>query len=224
MTTFRKVIFSNQQIYHIFNKSIEGKTVFSNKRGYARALLTLQYYRFANLPLRLSKYLILPEVKKKEFIATNTSEESKLVEILAYCLMPNHFHFLLEQKIENGISSFIGNFTNSYTKYFNTKNKREGPLFKGIFEATWIENDEQLIHVSRYIHLNPVSSFLISQESLESYPWSSISEYLNSSSLGICNKQKVLGHFPSPEKYKQFLYDQISYAQDLEMIKHLIIE
>lgn len=147
-----------------------------------------------------------------------------MVDIVAYCLMPNHFHFLLKQRVNNGIIKFSSNFANSYTRYFNTRNHRNGALFQGIFKAAHIENDEQLIHVNRYIHINPAVSFLIKEESLDSYPWSSLSEYLNPKLEEICSKEAVLSFFSSLNKYHNFIHDQIDYAKRLESAKHLLLE
>lgn len=90
--------------------------------------------------------------------------------------MPNHFHLLLQQIRDGGITEFISKLTNSYTRYFNIRNKRIGPLFQGEFKAVHVETDEQLIHLSRYIHLNPIVSYITKK--LESYQWFSYLEYL----------------------------------------------
>lgn len=224
MPTNRKLIFANDEIYHIFNRGVEKRPTFTNKRELDRALLTLDFYRFAKLPIKLSKFLLLPNDESIQLLKRIKNDLEKLVEIICFCLMPNHFHFLLKQKLENGISTFTANFTNSYTKYFNTRRERVGPLFQGIFKAVRIESDEQLIHVSRYIHLNPVSSFLIEPKQLESYDWSSFPEYMGLSDKKISNPEIVLDLFTSTQHYKQFVLDQVDYARKLEQIKHLILE
>jgi len=165
----RKVILANGEIYHVFNRSIERKPIFTSKREYLRALTTVDFYRFANPLLKLSKVLVLEKEKRIEFFRELKNQGQQLVEILSYCLMPNHFHFLLRQQLDNGISRFLSNFANSYTRYFNTKYQRTGALFQGIFKTVRIESDEQLVHVSRYIHFNPVLSFLVDDENLEEY-------------------------------------------------------
>lgn len=152
-------------------------------------------------------------------------ENDKLVELICFCLMPNHLHLLLSQKKDNGISKFMANLQNSYTRYFNTKHERIGPLMQGQFKAVLIEDDEQLLHVSRYIHLNPYSSFIVKDlTDLEKYPWSSLPEYLGIVSTSICNKQVILSYFKSVEDYKKFVFDQADYQRKLEKIKHLILE
>lgn len=224
MPTNRKLVFANDEIYHVFNRGVEKRPTFTNKWELDRALLALDYYKFANLPIKLSKVLILPNDEQTQLLKDIKKDNEKLVEIICFCLMPNHFHFMLKQKVENGISIFASNFTNSYTKYFNTRNERVGPLFQGIFKAVRIVSEEQLIHVSRYIHLNPVSSFLIKPEELEDYAWSSFPEYLNLLDRNIASKDIVLSFFASLEKYKKFVLDQVDYARKLEEIKHLALE
>lgn len=224
MPTNRKLVFANEEIYHVYNRGVEKRPTFTNKWELDRALLTLDYYRFASLPIKLSKFLILPYSEQTQLLESIKKDNEKLVEIICFCLMPNHFHFMLKQKVDIGISIFISNFTNSYTKYFNTKNERVGPLFQGIFKAVRIESEEQLIHVSRYIRLNPVSSFLIEPEELENYWWSSYPEYLGMSNKNITDKELVLNIFASVEEYKQFVLDQVDYARELEKIKHLSLE
>ena len=103
--------------------------------------------------------------------------------------MGNHFHFLIKQASDNGISKFMANFTNSYTKYFNTKHQRVGPLFQGVFKAVHVDSDEQLIHLSRYIHLNPVMGFVIKAEELKDYKWFSYPNYIGKQDVEFIEKQ-----------------------------------
>lgn len=224
MANIRKVILADNQIYHVFNRAIDRQTIFTTKWEYKRALETLKYYRFANLPFKLSQLLNLQDDVRQKIISELIQKNEKIIEFIAFCIMPNHFHFLIKQLIPNGISKFVSDFTNSYTRYFNTKHERNGHLFEGLFKAVLVESDEQLIHLSRYIHLNPVASFIIKSAELEDYSWSSLPEYLKLTSENLCAKETVLGMFPSTEDYKKFMTDQIKYAQELEKIKHLVLE
>ncbi len=137
--------------------------------------------------------------------------------------MPNHFHFLIRQLKENGISKFMSQISNSFTKYFNTKYNRVGPLFQGAFKAVLIESDEQLIHVSRYIHLNPIVSGLV--KNLEDYRWSSYLECIKPIDT-FCSTNEILGFFTPDERkrYKEFVEAQIDYGRKLEKIKHQLID
>lgn len=185
-------------------------------------MLGLTYYRFSNLTMPLSKFKDLSfELKQKFF--DSVGDSAKLIEIIAYCLMPNHFHFLLKQLRDDGISRFISQFTNSYTRYFNISNERVGPLFQGVFKSVHVETDEQLIHLSRYIHLNPVVSNVILESDIFYYQWSSLPDYLKGGS-SLVHADPVLTHFKSPESYKQFVLDYVSYTRELEKIKHLMLD
>jgi len=218
----RKVIFANEEIYHVFNLGVEKRPVFTNKREYERALLTLDYYRNAGTTAGLAQILRLDQ-EKRDFFFSRLVDAKKLVEVLCYCFMPNHFHFLLKQLVDSGIQTFVSNFCNSYTRYFNTKHRRIGPLFQGAFKAVRIEDNKQLIHVSRYIHLNPVVSFLVKEDDLENYPYCSFGEYMLEKKK-ICNTAVVLDQFSAPGDYKKFVYDQVDYGKRLEFIKHLTFE
>ena len=222
MPTNRKIVFANEFYYHIFNRGIDRKDVFTDKREFLRAIETLKYYRFSSLKIKLSRFLKLTEEDQRTYFNQITNQ-NKLVEIIAYCLMPNHFHFLIKQLRDSGISKFLANLQNSYTKYFNTKHERVGPLFQGLFKAVLVETNEQLIHLSRYIHLNPSSSAIVKIDQLENYPWSSLPEYLNNKSL-ISNTNEVLGFFKNVKSYRDFVFDHALYAKELDKIKHLAME
>jgi putative transposase len=221
----RRTILANGEYYHIFNRGIDKQPTFTVQREFERAVLTLDYYRFENLPLRLSKALQLNLDEKKKLFDNLSDELKKAVEVVTYCFMPNHFHFLLKQKENQGIKKFVSNFCNSYTRYFNTRRKgRNGPIFQGVFKSVHIEDDEQLLHLHRYIHINPVVSFVVKKENLENYEWSSFQEYLGKSNKEICDKEIILKQFSSIKNYRQFIFNQIDYAKKLAKIKHLLVE
>lgn len=213
------------QYYHVFNRGINKQPIFLKRREYKRALEAFQFYSFATQKLRLSKFFLLSQTERERLWIQMINANNKLVDILCFCLMPNHFHFLLEQKIDDGISKFMGDFQNSYTRYFNTSHRGIGPLLQGQFKAVRIEDDEQLLHLSRYIHLNPYTSFIVKElEDLLDYPWSSFPEYLSKIETGICKKAQILSQFPNTEAYRSFVFDQANYQRELEKIKHLSLE
>jgi putative transposase len=174
--------------------------------------------------MKYSRFVELPDKERVKILDALKIKGQLEVKILAYCLMPNHFHLMLRQENDGGITRFVSNFCNSYGKYFNTKYNRMGPLFQGAFKAIRVETDEQLIHLSRYIHLNPVTSFLVKEELLDDYPWSSLAEYLEKVETGITDPSIVLGSFGSVKSYQKFVHDQVDYAQELEKIKDLALE
>lgn len=223
MANIRRPTFVDGEYYHIYNRGLDHRPTFTDARECIRAIDLMKFYRHKNIPLRYSQILNLPIEIRQEMLKNVFSSE-KHVDIICYCIMPNHFHFLIRQISESGIPKFISNFSNAYTRYFNTKNDRSGPLFQGVFRGVHVETDEQLVHLSRYIHLNPVVSGLVHQEQQENYPWSSYKEYLSLENKGITSKEIVLAMFKGTTDYKQFLIDQIDYAKKLEAIKHLSFE
>ncbi|MBI2021641.1 transposase [Candidatus Daviesbacteria bacterium] len=210
---YRIIPFADDQIYHIYNRGSEKRLIYGDRRDYQRFLKTLSYYQLEGPKPKLSQFF-----RYKNFKA---EQAKKMVEILTFCLMPNHFHLLVKQLRSQGITEFMRNILNSYTKYFNTRYNRVGPLLQGQFKAVLIESDDQLVHVSRYIHLNPFVSFLI--KSLEKYEWSSYHEYVMGKS-GLCSKEEILSFFKSPKEYQNFIKDHAGYAQELELIKHKLID
>lgn len=214
----------NDQIYHVFNRGINHQPTFLDKLEYKRTQLTIEFYRFSNLPTKLSKFLTLSNEDRTKILDNLKKENDKLVEILAFCLMPNHFHFLLKQIKDKGISKFLGNFQNSYTRYFNTKEERDGSLFLDQFKAVLINTDEQLLHVSRYIHLNPYTSYVVKDlTNLLEYPWSSLPEYLENKQ-GICEQSTLMAFFKTSEDHQKFIEDQADYQRQLHKIQYLVIE
>ncbi|MBI2593465.1 transposase [Candidatus Daviesbacteria bacterium] len=211
----RNVTFGNGEFYHVYNRGSDKRNIFIQPRDYKRFQQTFYYYQFLGPKLKFSNFA------KSGLQSFKPAPDSELVEIICYCLMPNHFHFLVRQLKDSGISIFISQLSNSYTKYFNTKYKRVGALLQGSFKAVHVESDEQLIHLSRYIHLNPIVSGL--SKSLSSYSWSSYPNYLNQTSV-LCSPTPVLNLFSSTQKYKEFTEDQIDYGTTLEILKHQVIE
>jgi len=221
----REIPLVSGEIYHVINRGIASQPIFGDKRDYHRFLETIFYYQNQNPPLRYAKFLTLSVEERNRILRNLKKKKDFNVEFMSFCLMPNHFHLLLRQVKDGGISKFLSNLTNSYTRYFNTKNQRKGPLFQGKFKAVRIENDNQLLHVTRYIHLNPYTSYVIKNvEELASYPYSSFQEYLNPNDNQIMNKDEVLSHFKSLRLFKEFTFDHADYQRKLDQIKHLSLE
>lgn len=215
------------EVYHVFNRAVARQPVFLGKRYYDRVIETIFFYSFTKPRLRFSHYNRLPLEQRAKFLKELKDHGEKLISLKAYSLMPNHFHFLIKQTKEKGISTFMRNFQDSYAKYFNIKNSRIGSLFQSMFKAVRIESDEQLIHVARYIHLNPLTSYVIKDfHELETYPWTSFPAYIKNSGEKdeIIDREEILSHFSSIESFKKFTLDQLDYQRKLEKIKHLTIE
>ncbi len=221
----RALPFINDEIYHVYNRGINHCPTFTCLREYRRAIDTLKYYRLRNPQFKFSRYIRLSNDKKTDLELYMMNKHNKLVSILAYNLMPNHFHLLIKQLSDNGIPKFLGNFENSYTKFFNIRNDRDGSLFLDQFKAKLITNEEQFLHVSRYIHLNEYSSHLVkSLKDLENYPWSSFKEYSSPQDHPLCDTEMILSLFKNKISYRDFVFDQADYQRKLENIKHLVME
>lgn len=219
----RKIPLATNEFYHVYNRGVARQPTFLTKWDYQQTILALSYYRFTTPPIKLSRFKELPYELRKKYLSELENKGEKLVDIISFVLMPNHFHFLLKQTVEGGIAKFLSQVTNSYTRYFNTKHKRVGPLFQGTFKAVHIETDEQLIHLSRYIHLNPLVSFVVKEKDFLTYPWSCLPDYLSGKS-SLVELEPILSQFPSPSAYRKFVLDQADYAKRLEAIKHLVLE
>jgi putative transposase len=148
--------------------------------------------------------------------------KEKLVEIIAYCIMPTHLHLVLKQLEDNGISIFMNRILNSYSHYFNIKHERKGPLWEGRFKHILVEKDEYLLHLTRYIHLNPVTAYLVNKP--EEWFASSYGEYLQDVKKDdkICKYSEILEI--EPKSYREFIEDRISYQRELAKIKHLVMD
>lgn len=211
----RKTALVTGETYHVLNRSVQGMPIFKGRRENALFLEAMKFYLQPNPPTKFSRY----RINRDKF---PIKLEKRLVTIINFCLMPNHFHFTLRQEEERGIRRFIQRLTNSFAHYFSIKYQNRGPVFEGNFRAVHIGTDEQLLHLSRYIHLNPVSSYLV--ENPEDYPYSSYRLYLRKATSDIINSSLVLGQFSSTEKYQQFVLSRKDDQRELEKIKHLTLE
>lgn len=211
-----RTVFANQKFYHIYNIGIEKRIVFENQYDIQRFLNTLVYYTNKKQKPRFS--FRNRETAKKE----NAVSSSDLVEIIAYCLMPNHFHLLLKQVSGGGISNFLSKVTNSYTKYFNKKHRRSGPLFQGTFKAVQVNSNEELASLSRFIHLNPLVGSIV--KDLSKFPFSSFLEYTNSSEGSFCKKEYILKRFKNPQEYGQFVLNTDDYEKSIKGVEKQLLD
>jgi putative transposase len=210
----RKIPLVKNEVYHICNKSIAGFKIFNNDRDYKRMVELMSFYIFEKVPCKFSMYKKLRNVELEP--------SRRYVNIVAYCLMPTHIHFILKQNQDNGIESFIGLISHSYSNYFNLQHARKGPLWEGRFKNVLIKNDEQLLHLTRYIHLNPVTAFLVNAPG--NWKYSSYKEYIEpgASDKRLCNFCDLPGL--DTASYKNFVLDQINYQRQLAIIKEISLE
>lgn len=219
---YRKVIFAEGEFYHVFNQTVGRESIFTAKREITKAFEIMDYYRYKTL-ISLS-HLLKSSKAVRDNILKNRRKKDLIVEVHAFSLMPNHFHFLLKQLKPNGISSFVSNFQNSFAKHFNIKKGRKGSLFLHPFKGVRIEADEQFVHVSRYIHLNHITSYLVGIEKLMYEPCSSFGTYVGGLRYDFIETRDTTQYFKKPEKYKQFVFSQIDYQRKLKEIKDLLLD
>ena len=192
--------FENGAYYHIYNRGNRKQSIFLQTRDYERFLDKVVEY-------------------KKKFP----------LNIVSYCLMPNHFHFLLQQPSSNSISQFLSILCNSHSRYFNVKYETVGSLFQGRFKAKRVDKDEYLIHLSRYIHLNPVKLFnFVNKEmviqQLLFYRWSSLPAFLANKATDIVDPFPILNYFSTKdavEDYRNFVMSNIRLEAN-PVIDHLV--
>ena len=135
--------------------------------------------------------------------------------------MPSHLHLLLREVVDEGVSRYLQRLLNSYARYYNTRYHRSGPLFSGRFHAGHVPDTDLLLHVSRYIHLNPYSAGLVADPL--AYQWSSLNEYIGQPTTSICRTDAILS-ITSASEYRQFVLDHADYARTLARIKTALLE
>ena len=194
--------------YHIYNRGIEGREIFLDQQDYK---VFLNYIKQCLLPPAP-----IPQTKEYQPIyrVKNLNQEIRLT---CFCLMPNHFHLLLYQKEKDGIAKFMRSIGTRYTKYFNSRYNRKGGLYQSRYKAVKVDNDAQLLHLTRYIHLNPTNL----TPDITSW-YSSYNTYLGANEINWLHPQIVLDFFTTPnpllfkqhQTYKQFVEGKDINSQD----------
>ena len=201
----RKVDFSTGEYYHIYNRGTDKRTIFLSPHNYQR-FQALLYVCNSTAPVDIAKHFR----EGRSFVELfGISRGETLVDIIVYCLMPNHFHILIREKAEGGIAKFMGKLSTGYSMYFNGKNDRTGVLFEGRFKAKHVDSDEYLKYLFAYIHLNPVKIIdpkwkengihdrLAAQDYLNNYTYSSYLDWQGK----VRPETKTLNREASPEYF-----------------------
>jgi len=218
----RKEKLVNEGIYHIYNKSIAGFSIFNNTLEFERMKSIISYYQISDMPIPFSRFIKTKKVLKKSFSESLRPLQKgfRLVQIIAYCIMPTHIHLILKQLKDDGISIFMAKGLNSYTRYFNEFHERKGPLWQARFKNVTVRTDEQLLHLTRYIHLNPVTANLAKRP--QDWSASSYREYIaRGDGRKICDYKDLLDIKPGP--YAEFVKEGIAYQKELNLAKKLAL-
>ena len=147
--------------YHIYNRGVEKRIIFLDQQDYSVFLSYLKEYLLPKKEKELHERLSDPQIssveKNKVLKSLQLNNFSQEITLLSYCLMPNHFHFLVKQKSINAIDKFMNSLATRYTMYFNRKYKRVGSLYQDVYKAVLITSEDQFLHLSRYIHKQALS-------------------------------------------------------------------
>ena len=204
----RKIRFQNYYYYHIFNRGVDGRIIFMNENDYFNFLLRLS---------SLNTNLSFEERKgQKKELSSFSMDSFEFVEIVTYCLMPNHYHLLLRQKVDNGVSHFMHKIGTGYTNGLNKKYKRSGSLFQGSFKAVEIKTDAQLQYVSAYINGNPEIHGI---KKAEEWVYSSCRDYLGKRNGVLAKKDIILKDFEDNNDYKKYMDEVIKNSKEIKDIK-----
>lgn len=215
----RKITFSVGEYYHVYNRGVEKRDIFLNKNDRDR------FHKLLFLSNDITP-VVFRDVKDKTLSEITKGEP--LVAVGAYCLMPNHFHILVKEIKEGGLSAFMEKLTTSYSKYFNKKHERVGPLFQGRFKAEHVDRDEYLKYLFAYIHLNPIKlidpkwkeegirNSKKAQQYLRGFPYSSYLEY-----LGVDREEKLIlsakefpEYFDGQHDFRNYVADWLEFSDE----------
>jgi putative transposase len=194
--------------YHIYNRGVDKRTIFLDKKDYSVFLRFLKEYL---LPPNHPSLLKLQGTNPRRHPINCHMD----ISLLAYCLMPNHFHLLIRQKTKEGMKSFMKAIATNYSMYFNRRYKRTGHLFQGRYKASLITKENYYLHITRYIHRNPLK-LLKKNQSLEQYSYSSYHYYLLGNPPQWLNTKPILDLFRSAKN--KFPKDILSYQSFVEQL------
>ena len=219
----RELPFENNGYYHVFNKMIDRHRIFTYNMYADRFMKLAQYYRSTESKIRFSKLRQMSDFEQQTVWKKVGLQKNLRIKIIAYILMPNHFHFILQQKADNGVSTFLHHMIDSFTRFYNSKNHRKGPIFLTQFKSVRIVSQEQLSHTSRYIHLNPYTSNIVKNvENLVSFKYSSFQHFLSPGLSSFCEPKIILELFSKdPLVYKDFVVSHAEHQKSLGYIKDM---
>lgn len=226
------------EIYHVLNRGVDKRKIFLDNNDYLRFVHDLFEFNDENPAFNVGLNFKNQYIDVRRQYIENRRPRKLLVEILAFCLMPNHYHLLIRPKKEVSVPNFIKKVNGGYAKYFNNKYQRNGALFQGKYKSVPIKNEAHFIHLPYYIHLNPLDlitpkwrerNILTSDVNkigkfLENYRWSSYLDYTGKKNFPSVTQREFLQEFlGGPEEYKK---DTIKWLKemDLEELKNITLE
>ena len=203
----------NNQVYHVFNRGTEKRRIFISKKDYERFFVNMVLF---NTSGEVKRNLVRYDVSHPML---HNKNDNPLVDILSFCFMPNHYHLMLRQRLENGISKYLQRLQMGYAKYFNLFYERSGNLFQGSYKIVPISRANQFQYSPLYIHLNPLELLEPGWEDkgiknlkraikfLETYPWSSLKTYMLGLDAPYLETKTISTLYPSPEEWRDAVGD-----------------
>jgi len=224
------------EIYHIYNRGVEKRVVFLEDRDYVRFIHNLFEFNDTAPALNLYYKSQSYEVGLRKIAEEMRTKRNLLVELLAFCLMPNHYHLMLKSKTPNGVTEFMRKIGTGYTNYFNQKYERVGPLFQGKYKSTRIVEEAHFIHLPYYIHLNPldltapewriggVHNYNKAMKFLASYRWSSHLDYTGEKNFPSVTQRNLLLEFFEGTKQYTMGINEWCKRPKFDVIQDIILE
>ena len=223
------------EIFHVLNRGVDNREIFLDEEDYFRFIHNLFEFNDPNPVLNLGYYL--SRGQSIDFVNQYIKKPRKLiVEILAFCLMPNHFHLLLRQREEGGLTKFMRKIGVGYANYFNQKYQRSGALLQGRYKLILVKEEAHFIHLPYYIHFNPldlkmpdwregeIENYQNAIKFLESYRWSSHLDYLGKKNFpSVTQREFLLKIFGGSENYKRGIQNWLK-EMNLVKMKQLLLE
>ena len=210
--------------YHIYNRGVEKRLIFLDQQDYGVFLSYLKDYLSPknehNLREKLLDTTISSQARSKIFKLLRLNNFYDEISLIAYCLMPNHFHLFVKQNNFQSIHKFMQSFATRYTMYFNYKYKRVGSLFQAVYKAVLVTHEEQFLYLTKYIHKQALA---LQGETLQVQP-SSYADYLGLRKTDWVHSDEVLGYFSKTNtrlSYKNFVEEQ---GDDFISLGNILIE
>ncbi len=205
----RKTPFINGKFYHIYNRGVDKRDIFEDYEDLERFFESMKEFNTIEP---------IGSLFEKSF-GSRTAKNAKkpLVNFIAFCLNKNHYHFILEQVVNNGISEFMKRL-GGYTWYFNNRHGRGGSLFQGRFKSVHIASNEYLLHLSIYVNLNNKVHKLGGSTAKSSWE-----EYINNWD-GFCKKDIILDQFKNSPEYKKFAESSLIDIKERKEMEKILLE
>ena len=213
----RKNFFAEGEFFHVFNKSIANYGIYKDLNNSQRFYQALNYYNNHSYGASLSKYLMKDRDYNPQIL---DYDKNSYIKFISYCIMPDHYHLIVKILKAGIFSKYINDLEDSYSRYFNIKFNRKGPLWQNSFQAVRIESNEQLLHVVRYVNINPTTAELV--EKPEDWKFSSYRDLISNPKY----LREIITEISisDPKSFQKFCEDNINYQRKLREIKKFLLE